>query len=54
MAIYDLIDWFENPKNHDLAKKYFGKIPTEKDFPKDCPYNFEQILEYKPWLKDKT
>ena len=54
VAVYNLIDWFENPKNHDLAKKYFGRIPTEKDFPKDCPYTFEQILEYKPWLKDKT
>jgi len=54
VAVYNLIDWFENPKNHDLAKKYFGRIPTEKDFPKDCPYTFEQILEYKPWLKDRT
>jgi len=54
VAVYNLIDWFENSKNHDLAQKYFGRIPTEKDFPKDCPYTFEQILEYKPWLKDKT
>jgi len=53
-AVYSLMDWFEKPINHDLAKKYFGRIPTEKDFPKDCPYTFEQILEYKPWLKDKT
>jgi hypothetical protein len=54
VAVSNLIRWFENPKNHDLAKKYFGRIPTEKDFPEDCPYTFEQILEYKPWLKDKT
>jgi len=54
VAVYSLIQWFEKPKNHDLAQKYFGRIPTEKDFPKDCPYTFEQILEYKPWLKDKT
>jgi hypothetical protein len=54
VAVSNLIRWFENPKNHDLAKRYFGRIPTEKDFPKDCPYTFEQILEYKPWLKDKT
>jgi len=54
VAVYNLIDWLEKPTNHDLAKKYFGRIPTEKDFPKDCPYTFEQILEYKPWLKDKT
>lgn len=26
----------------------------EEDFPKDCPHTFEHILEYKPWLKDKT
>jgi hypothetical protein len=54
VAVSNLIQWFEKPKNHDLAKKYFGRIPTERDFPKDCPYTFEQILEYKPWLKDKT
>jgi hypothetical protein len=54
VVVSNLIRWFENPKNHDLAKRYFGRIPTEKDFPKDCPYTFEQILEYKPWLKDKT
>jgi hypothetical protein len=54
VAVSNLIRWFENPKNHDLAKRYLGRIPTEKDFPKDCPYTFEQILEYKPWLKDKT
>jgi hypothetical protein len=54
VAVSNLIRWFENPKNHDLARKYFGRIPTGKDFPKDCPYTFEQILEYKPWLKDKT
>jgi hypothetical protein len=54
VAVSNLIRWFENPTNHDLARKYFGRIPTEKDFPKACPYTFEQILEYKPWLKDKT
>jgi hypothetical protein len=54
VAVSSLIRWFEKPTNHDLAKKYFGRIPTEKDFLKDCPYTFEQILEYKPWLKDKT
>ena len=54
VAVSNLIRWFEKPINHDLAQKYFGRIPTEKDFPKNCPYTFEQILEYKPWLKDKT
>lgn len=54
VAVSNLIRWFEKPRNYDLAKKYFGRIPTEKDFPKDCPYTFEQMLEYKPWLKDRT
>jgi len=47
-----LIRWFEDPENIRLAKKYFGRLPTEKDFPEKCPYAFEQILNYKPWLKD--
>jgi hypothetical protein len=46
-----LIKWFEDPENIRLAKKYFGRIPTEKDFPGKCPYTFEQILDYEPWLK---
>jgi len=46
-----LVDWFENPKNKALAVVYFkGRIPTEKDFPQECPYNFQQIMEYKPWV----
>jgi len=49
-AVYRLINWFEEPQNHDLAKKYFGRLPTEKDFPKECPYNFEQMMEYEPWV----
>jgi hypothetical protein len=32
-----------------LANKYFGRKPTEKDFPEKCPYTFNQILEYEPW-----
>jgi hypothetical protein len=51
LAVYRLIDWFQEPQNQDLAKKYFGKLPTEKDFPQECPYTFEQVMEYKPWLK---
>ena len=35
LAVYSLIDWFKEPKNQDLAKKYFGKLPTEKDFPQE-------------------
>ncbi len=50
LAVRALVDWFENPKNKALAALYFkGRIPTEKDFPQECPYNFQQIMEYKPW-----
>jgi hypothetical protein len=53
LAVRALVDWFENPKNKALALAYFkGKLPTEKDFPQECPYTFEQIMEYKPWLKE--
>ncbi|WP_299228142.1 DUF29 domain-containing protein [Sulfurihydrogenibium sp.] len=51
-SIKKMITWFKYPENHHLAKKYFGKIPTEQDFLKICPYTFQQILEYEPWLKD--
>jgi len=49
-----LVNWFENPENLYLAKKYFGRIPTEKDFPERCPYTFEQILDYKPWIENNA
>jgi len=51
-AVRRLVRWFEKPINKRLAKKYFGKLPTEKNFPKKCPYTFDHILNYKPWLKD--
>jgi len=51
LAVYSLIDWFKEPKNQDLAKKYFGKLPTEKDFLQECPYTLQQVMEYKPWVK---
>jgi hypothetical protein len=50
LAVYRLINWFKEPQNHDLAKKYFGRLPTEKDFPQECPYTFEQVMEYEPWV----
>ncbi|WP_299209043.1 DUF29 domain-containing protein [Thermocrinis sp.] len=50
LAVYRLINWFKEPQNHDLAKKYFGRFPTEKDFPQECPYTFEQVMEYEPWV----
>jgi hypothetical protein len=48
-AIRRLIVWFDEDENENLAQKYFGRFPTEKDFPQECPYTFEQIMEYKPW-----
>ena len=50
-AVRRLVFWFDEDENKDLAKKYFGRLPTEEDFPKDCPYTFEQVMEYKPWLE---
>jgi DNA polymerase III delta prime subunit len=38
-AIINLVGWFEEAE--DLAKKYFGRFPTEEDFPQKCPYTFE-------------
>jgi hypothetical protein len=51
-AVNSLIVWFDEDENKDLAKKYFGRPPTEEDFPKDCPYTFEQVMEYKPWREE--
>ncbi len=51
LAVQSLIDWFEEPKNHHLAKSFFGRFPTQEDFPKECPYSFEEILEYDPWVQ---
>jgi hypothetical protein len=53
-AVRRLVNWFENPESLYLAKKYFDKLPTEKDFPKKCPYTFEQILEHEPWIENIT
>jgi hypothetical protein len=49
-AVKRLISWFKYPENKYLADKYFGKKPTEENFPKKCPYTFQQILEYEPWV----
>jgi hypothetical protein len=51
-AVNSLIVWFDEDENKNLAKKYFGRLPTGEDFPKDCPYTFEQVMEYKPWLEE--
>jgi hypothetical protein len=51
-AVRRLILWFDEDENKNLAKNYFGRLPTEEDFPKDCPYTFEQVMEYKPWREE--
>ena len=48
-AVLDLIAWFKG--NEELALRHFSRVPTEKDFPQECPYTFEQIMEYEPWIK---
>jgi hypothetical protein len=52
IAVRRLVRWFKEDENHDLAKKYFGRFPTEKDFPQECPYTFEQVMEYEPWVEE--
>ncbi|WP_448587633.1 DUF29 domain-containing protein [Thermocrinis sp.] len=49
-AVIRLVGWFRYPRNKDLAKKFFGRLPTKKDFPAQCPYTFDQVLEYEPWM----
>jgi hypothetical protein len=49
-AVLDLIAWFKG--NERLALRHFGRFPTEKDFPQECPYTFEQIMEYEPWREE--
>jgi len=51
IAVKRLIAWFKYPENKALAKQFFGRLPTEKDFPSKCPYTFEQVLEYEPWIE---
>ena len=52
-GVHALIDWFKLPRNKALVQFYFkGRIPTEKDFPQECPYTFEQIMEHEPWLEE--
>jgi len=53
-AVRRFVNCFDDPENLYLAIKYFGRIPTEKDFSERCPYTFEQILNYKPWIENNT
>ena len=51
-GVHALINWLKLPRNKALVQLYFkGRIPTERDFPQECPYSFEQIMEYEPWLE---
>ncbi len=45
-AVYGLKSWLTRPANRDFLKIYGGKLPR---FPEECPYTFEQVLEYRPW-----
>jgi Domain of unknown function DUF29. len=50
-AVRALVNWFKLPRNKALVQFYFkGRIPTEKDFPQECPYTSQQIMEYEPWV----
>jgi Domain of unknown function DUF29. len=40
LSVRALVDWLKISRNKP--------IPTEKDFPQECPYTFQQIMEYKP------
>ncbi len=44
LSVRALVDWLKLPPN------FKGKLPTEEDFPQECPYTFQQIMEYKPWV----
>ncbi len=51
LTAYALVDWLKLPPNKALAISYFkGRLPTEEDFPKEGPYTFQQVMEYKPWV----
>ena len=51
LSVRALVSWLKLPQNKALTESYFkGKLPTEKDFPQECPYTFQQVMEYKPWL----
>jgi DNA repair ATPase RecN len=43
IAVKRLVRWFKEDENYDLAK----------NFPQECPYTFEQVMEYEPWVEKK-
>jgi hypothetical protein len=51
LSVRALVGWLKLPPNKALAVSYFkGKLPTEEDFPQECPYTFQQVMEYRPWV----
>jgi len=55
LTTYALADWFKLPPNKALVVSHFkGKLPTKKDFPQECPYTFQQIMEHRPWLTQSS
>jgi len=51
LSVRALASWLKLPPNKALVVSHFkGKLPKEKDFPQECPYNFQQVMEYKPWV----
>jgi hypothetical protein len=55
LSVRALVDWLKLPPNKALAVSYFkGKLPAEEDFPQECPYTFQQIMEHRPWLTQSS
>jgi len=38
-------------KTQNLKELYEKDFYLE-DFPQKCPYTFEQVMEYRPWMKE--
>ncbi|WP_448587701.1 DUF29 domain-containing protein [Thermocrinis sp.] len=53
IAVGRIVRWFKDPDNKELAKKFFRRLPEEKDFPARSPYTFEQVLGHEPWLSEQ-
>jgi hypothetical protein len=46
LSVRALERWREHPKNKALS--------TSHSFPQECPYTFQQVMEYKPWLTQSS
>jgi len=46
LSVRALLGWLKLPPNKALVVSHFkDKLPTEKDFPQECPYTFQQVME---------